>query len=101
MDPLKVIQSPVSLTKKERRRAYRRKRNARLLNLLHLNVVPLRLNHSIFFHTPLLSLIVNRISLITPPLLLLKNEGLRISMILLILSWLLIPILTLLLILKK
>ena len=30
MDPLKVIQSPVSLTRQERRRACRRKRNARL-----------------------------------------------------------------------
>ena len=30
VDPLKVIHSPVSLTKQERRRAYRRKRNARL-----------------------------------------------------------------------
>ena len=28
VDPLKVIQSPVSLTKQERRRAYRRKRSA-------------------------------------------------------------------------
>ena len=29
VDPLKVIQSPVSLTKQERKRAYRRKRSAR------------------------------------------------------------------------
>ena len=30
VDPLKVIQSPASLTKQERRRAYRRKRKARI-----------------------------------------------------------------------
>jgi hypothetical protein len=30
VDPLKVVHSPVSLTRQERRRAYRRKRNARL-----------------------------------------------------------------------
>jgi hypothetical protein len=69
VDPLKVIQQEMHV-----------------LNLLHFNMFPLWLYHNILFHTPLLSLIMNRISLTIPSLLLLKKDGLRISMILLISS---------------
>jgi len=52
VDPLEVIQSPTSLTKQERRRAYRRKRSARLKS-------PEFKCDSLSLHPPPLSLMAN------------------------------------------
>ena len=70
VDSLKVIQSQTSVTKQERRRAYRRKRSARLKSP-PFKCAPPAVEPNILIHTPLLSLIVNLISLITSSLLLL------------------------------
>jgi len=84
VDRIEVTKSPVSSKQQERRHAYRHKRSA-LIKFPPFKCGPSAVDPQYINHTPLFSLIVNLISLITSSILLLKKEGLRISMILLIL----------------